>query len=108
IRLLVGISADGILTGVRVLSHRETPGLGDPIELRKSPWILQFDGKRLDDPPEALWAVEKDGGIFDGLTGATVTPRAVVRAVRNTLLYFERHRDELFAQAARIEAERDD
>lgn len=99
IRLLVGLSPDGVLTGVRVLSHRETPGLGDAIELRKSNWILQFDGKRLGDPPEALWAVTKDGGTFDALTGATVTPRAVVRAVRNTLLYFERHRDELFAAA---------
>ncbi|HEX6992632.1 MAG TPA: electron transport complex subunit RsxG [Gammaproteobacteria bacterium] len=99
IRLLVGVSPDGVVTGVRVLSHRETPGLGDAIELRKSDWILQFDGKRLGDPPEALWAVDKDGGAFDALTGATVTPRAIVRAVRNTLLYFERHRDELFGAA---------
>jgi electron transport complex protein RnfG len=101
IRLLVGMTPDGVLTGVRVVSHRETPGLGDAIELRKSNWILQFDGKRIGAPPEAEWAVDKDGGAFDSLTGATVTPRAIVRAVRNTLLYFERHRDELFAEAAR-------
>jgi len=103
IRLLVGLSPNGVLTGVRVLSHRETPGLGDAIELRKSDWILQFDGKRLGDPPESLWAVTKDGGAFDALTGATVTPRAIVRAVRNTLVYFERHREALF-EAARTAA----
>src|SRR5690606_7406394 len=108
IRLLVGLSPDGVLTGVRVVSHRETPGLGDAIERRKSDWILQFDGKRLGDPPEALWAVDKDGGAFDSLTGATVTPRAIVRAVRNTLLYFERHREELFAAARRAAAEERD
>ena len=101
IRLLVGVSPEGVLTGVRVLNHRETPGLGDAIELRKSSWILQFDGRSLGDPPLELWAVDKDDGAFDALTGATVTPRAVIEAVRNTLLYFERHRGELFAQAAR-------
>jgi Na+-translocating ferredoxin:NAD+ oxidoreductase subunit G len=107
IRLLVGISPQGVVTGVRVLSHRETPGLGDAIELRKSPWVLQFDGKHLGDPPSELWAVRKDDGAFDGLTGATVTPRAVVRAVHDTLVYFERNRESLFAEAARaaVEAE---
>ena len=104
IRLLVGLSPDGVLTGVRVLSHRETPGLGDAIELRKSRWILQFDGKSLGDPPAQRWAVEKDGGDFEGLTGATITPRAIVRAVRNALVYFERHRDELYDAAARAAA----
>lgn len=101
IRLLVGLSPDGVLTGVRVLGHRETPGLGDLIERRKSDWILQFDGRSLGDPPIELWAVDKDDGAFDSITGATVTPRAVVKAVRNTLLYFERNRDELFAEAAK-------
>lgn len=105
IRLLVGLSPEGVLTGVRVVSHRETPGLGDAIDLRKSRWILQFDGKRLDDPPAELWAVEKEGGVFDGLTGATVTSRAVIRAVHNALVYFERHREELFASAARLAAD---
>lgn len=104
IRLLVGVTPDGVLTGVRVLSHRETPGLGDLIEARKSSWILQFDGKSLNEPAYASWAVDKDDGEFDSITGATVTPRAVVRAVRDTLVYFERHRDELFAEAARAAA----
>ena len=80
IQLLVGISPEGSLTGVRVLSHRETPGLGDVIELRKSNWILQFDGTSLHEPRSSDWAVRKDGGAFDGLTGATITARAVVRA----------------------------
>src|SRR5690606_5611798 len=105
IRLLVGLSPDGVLSGVRVLSHRETPGLGDAIELHKSRWILQFDGKRLGDPPAGLWAVEKNGGAFDGLTGATITSRAIIRAVHNALVYFERHREELFASAARLAAD---
>lgn len=105
IQLLIGISPEGALTGVRVLSHRETPGLGDAIELRKSNWILQFDGKSLGQPSPSGWAVRKDGGDFDGLTGATITARAVVRAVHNALVYFDRHRDRLFAEAARIAAD---
>jgi electron transport complex protein RnfG len=105
IHLLVGLTADGTITGVRVLSHSETPGLGDRIERGKSDWILQFDGKSLASPPTEQWAVKKDGGVFDALTGATITPRAIVKALRNTLLYFARHRDELFAEAANAPAE---
>lgn len=102
IYLLVGISAaDARITGVRVVSHRETPGLGDLIELRKSDWILQFNGTSLTMPDAAGWAVDKDDGEFDSLTGATVTPRAVVKAVHDTLLYFQAHREELFAEAER-------
>jgi electron transport complex protein RnfG len=97
IHLLVGISAEGTLLGVRVSQHRETPGLGDAIERRKSPWIEQFKGKSLGKPPLERWRVRKDGGDFDQFTGATVTPRAVVAAVANALLYFERHRAELLA-----------
>ena len=100
IRLLVGIYADGSLAGVRVVSHRETPGLGDPIEADKSDWILGFDGKSLGNPPAEKWAVKKDGGVFDQLTGATITPRAVVEAVQRALTYFEGHKDELFATSA--------
>lgn len=99
IRLLIGISVDGVITGVRVVSHRETPGLGDLIELRKSNWIRQFDATSLDRPELGLWAVDKDGGYFDSITGATVTPRAVVEAIKNALLYFRAHQDELFALA---------
>lgn len=105
IRLLVGIAPDGTLTGVRVLSHRETPGLGDRIEADKSDWIRQFDGKRLGDPPAEDWAVNKDDGVFDSLTGATVTPRAVIRAVRRTLEYYEANRSDLFARAIEADAQ---
>jgi electron transport complex protein RnfG len=100
IRLLIGMSRDGVLTGVRAVSHRETPGLGDAIEQAKSRWILQFDGLSLAMPDLSLWAVDKDDGHFDSITGATVTSRAVVKGVKNTLLYFDRHRDEIFAAAA--------
>jgi electron transport complex protein RnfG len=97
IRLLVGIDAEGVVTGVRVLDHQETPGLGDAIEKAKSDWILGFDGRSLGDPPLGAWAVRRDGGAFDQFTGATVTPRAVVKAVRNALLYFQAHRQELLS-----------
>jgi Na+-translocating ferredoxin:NAD+ oxidoreductase subunit G len=85
--------------GMRVLEHRETPGLGDVIEERRSDWIRGFDGRSLGDPPPDRWAVRRDGGDFDQFTGATVTPRAIVSAVRKALIYAERHRDELFAAA---------
>lgn len=96
IRLLVGVWADGRIAGVRVLHHRETPGLGDFVEIERSDWITEFEGRSLEDPPRGEWAVRKDGGVFDQFTGATITPRAVVRAVRNTLIYFEHHRDKIF------------
>ena len=108
IQLLVGISTDESITGVRAVRHRETPGLGDAIEIAKSDWIRQFDGKSLADPALPLWAVDKDEGAFDSLTGATVTPRAVIKAVKNTLLYFAAHKDELFAAAARAAADGND
>ena len=97
IRLLVAIGADGRLLGVRVLAHRETPGLGDAIEERRSPWIRIFDGRSLADPPAGRWQVRKDGGDFDQFTGATVTPRAIVAAVRNALVYYGEHRERLFS-----------
>jgi electron transport complex protein RnfG len=97
IKLLVGINHDGTLTGVRVVAHRETPGLGDAIDETRSDWIHVFDGKSLEDPPIGKWEVKKDGGVFDQLTGATITPRAVVRAVRQALLYYRRHQETLFA-----------
>jgi electron transport complex protein RnfG len=96
IRLLVAVNPQGRLLGVRVLDHRETPGLGDLIDERRSDWIHGFDGRSLGDPPPARWKVHKDGGDFDQFTGATITPRAVVRAVRNALEYVARHHDELF------------
>lgn len=96
IHLLVGIYVDGSLAGVRVVRHAETPGLGDAIESRKSPWIHGFDGKSLGNPPLDGWAVRRDGGEFDQLTGATITPRAVVAAVRDSLLYYRQNADMLF------------
>ncbi|CAI8805482.1 MULTISPECIES: electron transport complex subunit RsxG [Methylococcus] len=97
IRLLVAVHYDGSLAGVRVLSHKETPGLGDPIEEHKSDWIQRFAGLSLQNPPEPRWGVKKDGGDFDQFTGATITPRAVVQAVRKTLQFFRDNRDLVFA-----------
>ncbi len=97
IQLLVGVHADGTLAGVRVLAHKETPGLGDAIEERRSPWILAFAGKSLTDPSPEQWKVKRDGGIFDQFTGATITPRAVVKATRRFLEYFQDHQELLFA-----------
>ncbi|MGI3130556.1 electron transport complex subunit RsxG [Halopseudomonas pachastrellae] len=98
IDLLVGIRADGTIAGVRSVSHRETPGLGDKIETAKSQWILSFNGKSLSMPIPEQWAVKKDGGQFDQFTGATITPRAVVKAVYQALTYFDAHRDALLQQ----------
>ena len=100
IHLLVGIYVDGGIAGVRVVKHAETPGLGDGIEIQKSPWIRGFDGKSLADPNTDGWRVRRDGGEFDQLTGATVTPRAIVAAVRNTLLYYRDNADIIFAEEA--------
>ncbi len=100
IKLLVGINVDGTLNGVRVVAHRETPGLGDAIDEKRSDWIHIFDNRSLQDPLLERWAVRKDGGDFDQLTGATITPRAVVKAVRQTLLYYRDNQDALFAPSA--------
>lgn len=97
INLLIGVNADGTLGGVRVVKHRETPGLGDAVSLKYSNWILGFDGRSLSNPGERGWKVKRDGGVFDQFTGATITPRAVVKAVYNALLYFEQNKDMLFS-----------
>lgn len=99
IRLIVAIGRDGTLTGVRVARHRETPGLGDKIEVARSDWILGFAGRSLSDPVPSQWRVKRDGGAFDQFTGATVTPRAVVRGVKAALTYFAEHGDSLFDPA---------
>jgi electron transport complex protein RnfG len=96
IRLLVAVNYDGSLAGVRVVSHKETPGLGDRMEESRSDWVLSFNGKSLNDPPLEQWKVKRDGGVFDQFTGATITPRVIVRTVKNSLLYFKEHRDALF------------
>ena len=95
IELLVGIQADGSLAGVRVIRHKETPGLGDKIELIKSNWVQGFTGKSLNNPDAAGWAVKKHSGQLDQSAGATITPRAVVKAVHNALRYFDAHQAEL-------------
>ena len=100
IKLLVGINVDGTLSGVRVVAHRETPGLGDAIDESRSDWIHLFDNRSLGDPPLERWGVKKDGGNFDQLTGATITPRAVVKAVRQALLYYRDNQEALFASNA--------
>ena len=98
ITLLIAILANGDISGVRVISHNETPGLGDYIDIAKSPWIRIFDHVSLDSVPEAAWHVKKDGGRFDYMTGATITPRAVVKAVHKALEYFAQNRASLFAE----------
>ena len=100
IDLLVGVGADSNVTGVRAVRYRETPGLGDLIDHAKSRWIEQFRGKNLVAPARDVWLVKQDEGQFDSITGATVTSRAVVAAVKNALLYFEQHRDDIYRAAA--------
>lgn len=98
IRMLVGVNIDGSLAGVRIVSHKETPGLGDAIEIERSEWVLGFDGKSLENPAEKDWKVKRDGGVFDQFTGATITPRAVVQGVHLCLVYFNRHKQDLINQ----------
>jgi electron transport complex protein RnfG len=98
IDLIMGLDRNGKILSVRVLAHRETPGLGDKIEIAKSKWIESFTGLSRDDPPEAQWHVKKDGGRFDQFTGATITPRAVVKAVKQGLDLFESHHSEMLGE----------
>ena len=94
--ILVGIQRDGRLTGVRIINHRETPGLGDAIEAERSDWIFGFRGKSRSNPRDAYWKVKKDGGAFMQFTGATITPRAVVRAIHRSLVFYSDHQQMLF------------
>ncbi len=107
IRLLTAIDTNGTVLGVRIVSHRETPGLGDPIEIERSDWVLGFTGKSLLNPQGKNWAVKRDGGEFDQFTGATISPRAVVKAVHSTLLYFKANQKSLFETASNT-AKQDD
>ena len=97
IELLVAIDRDGTLLGVQVVRHTETPGLGDQFENRRADWLDAFRGKSLADPPQQRWSVRPDGGDFDAFTGATITPRAIVKATRRALEYYGSQRDRLFA-----------
>lgn len=95
IKLILGVDAEGRILGVRTLAHKETPGLGDKIEVKKGDWILRFNGLSLGSPPREKWRVKKDGGQFDQFAGATITPRGVVTAIRNGLEFFAAHKAEL-------------
>ncbi len=95
--MLIGINAsDQTLSGVRIVKHKETPGLGDKMETRKTNWVLAFNGKSLNNPNMTGWQVKKDGGDFDQFTGATITPRAIVNAVKTTLIYAQNNMDNIF------------
>ena len=98
IELLVAIGQDGRLIGVQVIRHQETPGLGDAFESRDVHWLDRFRGRSLTDPPTQRWTVRRDGGDFDAFTGATITPRAIVKAVRNALEYYQRNSQRIFEQ----------
>jgi len=106
IDLIVGVRRDGRIAGVRVLAHRETPGLGDQIERRKSDWISGFNGYSLDSTETKDWAVRKEGGVFDQFTGATITPRAVIAATRRALEFVQREHAVLFDEPATQAAQR--
>ncbi len=100
IKLIVGINYQGQIHAVRVVEHKETPGLGDPIEIKRSNWIQQFSGKSITSPDVKNWAVKKDNGEFDQLTGATITPRAVVSAVKNALIFYQEQGDMIFSHVS--------
>jgi electron transport complex protein RnfG len=97
IKLMLGVDAEGKILGVRVLAHKETPGLGDKIDAKKSDWITRFTGLFLGGPPVEKWKVKKDGGQFDQFAGATITPRGVVKAIREGLEFFEAHKAQMMA-----------
>ena len=107
IKLIVGINTQGEVLGVRTLSHQETPGLGDKIDLRKSDWVMQFMGKRLNAEDDKQWLVKKDGGDFDQFTGATITPRAYVNAVKRAVWYFNNNQAQIFSQPLNCEIKHD-
>jgi len=96
IDLIVGVNSDGTVAGVRALAHKETPGLGDQVDIKKSDWVLGFNGRSLRNPSPTGWRVKKDHGVFDQFTGATITPRAVVAATFRALKYAEANRETLF------------
>jgi electron transport complex protein RnfG len=101
IQMIIGINVDGTIAGVRVISHNETPGLGDKVDIKKNNWILGFNGKSLTNPKPQNWKVKKDKGSFDQFTGATITPRAVVQQVLKTLQYYQEDKTRLLKAAQR-------
>jgi Na+-translocating ferredoxin:NAD+ oxidoreductase subunit G len=107
IGMIVGVNRDGSIAGVRVLTHKETPGLGDKIELKKAKWILEFNGKSLTAPVIEEWKVKKDGGEFDQFAGATITPRAVVKQIKQVLEFVQKH-PQLFESSPKPRGEQDE
>ncbi|WP_394131129.1 electron transport complex subunit RsxG [Shewanella maritima] len=103
IKLIIGVDNHNKLLGVRTLTHQETPGLGDKIELRKSDWVMQFTGM-IFNSTGPQWAVKKDGGEIDQFTGATITPRAYIKAINNALLFVENNRNQLYRSPITCEA----
>jgi len=101
--VLIAVDTEGTMLGARVIKHQETPGLGDKIEAAKADWIHDFEGKSLASPPPEKWLVKKDGGIFDQFAGATITPRAVVKAVKEGLDYYAAHREEILAETSKVQ-----
>lgn len=108
IHLIIGVNTRGKVLGVRVISHHETPGLGDKIEADKSNWIFSFTGKSLKNPPPDKWKVKKDGGVFDQFTGATITPRGVVKGIKYSLEFFSAHRKQLLQDSSGPKSKRKD
>ncbi len=101
ITLIMGVDRNGNILGVRVLSHKETPGLADKIDIAKSSWITHFNGMSLLNTPSAAWAVKKDGGVIDQFTGATITPRAMVKGIHAGMLFFGRHQSQFISSVSR-------
>lgn len=97
IDFILAINIDGSVSGVRVLKHQETPGLGDKIEAKKSDWITRFTGKSMRSETDSRWAVKKDNGVFDQFTGATITPRALIKGIKSTLVYFNNNKQQLLS-----------
>ena len=99
IELLVAVNYDGEVMGVRILSHHETPGIGNVFELPQSHWLQQFTGRSLQNPSEAGWDVHKSGGQFEQFTSATITPHAIIKAVQHTLDFYQHRRDEIYLKS---------
>ncbi|QDF66944.1 electron transport complex subunit RsxG [Shewanella sp. SNU WT4] len=107
IKIIVAVDVKGQVLGVRTLNHQETPGLGDKIEIKKSNWLNAFIGKMVSGEDDPKWRVKKDGGEFDQFTGATITPRAYVGALRRTIHYFDTNQDAIFNQVRQCEVSHD-
>jgi Na+-translocating ferredoxin:NAD+ oxidoreductase subunit G len=100
IELLIAVDYQGAVLGVDVLRHTETQGIGDGFAPHRSQWLQKLMGRSLSNPQPKQWTIRKDGGEFDQFTGASVTPRAILKAVRQALEYYALHRESIFNDAA--------